>query len=165
MTKLRVHELAKELGMENKELMDVLAKKHVEVKSHMSSLSDEVVESCAEHVQGKQEQRQKMLRKRKILCRYPPAEFKKRKPSSIRSASGKWTEWTGCSTFRASGRRKKRTASGIRFQRISSGPPGKRTSGKWRKQKTAGRTSFRQPSVRRRTEKRISSGSSGFQKK
>ena len=44
MTKLRVHELAKELGMENKELMDVLAKKHVEVKSHMSSLSDEVVE-------------------------------------------------------------------------------------------------------------------------
>ena len=27
MTKLRVHELAKELGMENKELMDVLAKK------------------------------------------------------------------------------------------------------------------------------------------
>ena len=43
MTKLRVHELAKELGMENKELMDILAKKNVEVKSHMSSLPDEVV--------------------------------------------------------------------------------------------------------------------------
>ncbi len=44
MTKMRVHELAKELGMENKELIDVLAKKHVDVKSHMSSLEDHVVE-------------------------------------------------------------------------------------------------------------------------
>jgi translation initiation factor IF-2 len=44
MTKMRVHELAKELGMENKELMDVLTSKHIDVKSHMSSLSDEVVE-------------------------------------------------------------------------------------------------------------------------
>ncbi|GAA0795828.1 hypothetical protein GCM10008910_15370 [Faecalicatena orotica] len=44
MTKMRVHELAKELGMENKELMDVLVKKNVEVKSHMSSLSDDVVD-------------------------------------------------------------------------------------------------------------------------
>ncbi len=44
MTKMRVHELAKELGMENKELIDVLAKNHVDVKSHMSSLEDNVVE-------------------------------------------------------------------------------------------------------------------------
>ncbi len=43
MTKMRVHELAKELGMENKELMDMLAKKNVETKSHMSSLDDDVV--------------------------------------------------------------------------------------------------------------------------
>lgn len=41
---MRVHELAKELGMENKELIDVLAKNHVDVKSHMSSLEDNVVE-------------------------------------------------------------------------------------------------------------------------
>ena len=31
MTKLRVHELAKELGMENKDLMEILEKKNVEV--------------------------------------------------------------------------------------------------------------------------------------
>jgi translation initiation factor IF-2 len=43
MTKMRVHELAKELGMENKEIMDMLAKKNVEIKSHMSSLEDDVV--------------------------------------------------------------------------------------------------------------------------
>ena len=41
MTKLRVHELAKELGMDNKELLDILAKKKVEVKSHMSSLEEQ----------------------------------------------------------------------------------------------------------------------------
>ncbi len=43
MTKMRVYELAKELGMDNKELMDMLEKKNVEVKTHMSSLEDDVV--------------------------------------------------------------------------------------------------------------------------
>ena len=39
MTKLRVHELAKELDKTNKEVMDVLKEKQVDVKSHMSTLS------------------------------------------------------------------------------------------------------------------------------
>ena len=34
MTKIRVHELAKELGMENKVLMDVLKKKEVFAKKY-----------------------------------------------------------------------------------------------------------------------------------
>ena len=44
MTKMRVHELAKELGMDNKELMEILQKKNVEVKNHMSTLEDDVTE-------------------------------------------------------------------------------------------------------------------------
>ena len=52
MTKMRVHELAKELGMDNKELMDILEKKNVEVKSHMSSLADEVVENIRKTHKG-----------------------------------------------------------------------------------------------------------------
>ena len=44
MTKMRVHELAKELGIENKELIEILQKKNVEVKNHMSSLEDSVAE-------------------------------------------------------------------------------------------------------------------------
>ena len=44
MTKMRVHELAKELGMENKEILDILKKKNVEVKNHMSTLEDNVTE-------------------------------------------------------------------------------------------------------------------------
>ena len=38
---MRVHELAKELGFENKEFIDKLKKVGVEVKSHLSGLSDE----------------------------------------------------------------------------------------------------------------------------
>ena len=38
MGKMRVHELAKELGLENRALLDILAKKKVEVKNHMNSL-------------------------------------------------------------------------------------------------------------------------------
>ncbi len=52
MTKMRVHELAKELGIENKALMDMLGKKNVEVKSHMSSLADEVVEEIRNERKG-----------------------------------------------------------------------------------------------------------------
>ena len=46
MTKMRVHELAKELGMENKELIELLGKNKVDVKSHMSS----VTADTAEHI-------------------------------------------------------------------------------------------------------------------
>ena len=50
MTKMRVHELAKELGMDNKELMEMLEKKNVEVKTHMSSLEDNVVNDIRKNV-------------------------------------------------------------------------------------------------------------------
>ena len=43
MGKMRVHELAKELGLENKALLDILAKRKVEVKNHMNSLEESVV--------------------------------------------------------------------------------------------------------------------------
>ena len=44
MAKLRVYELAKELGKESKDVLTVLASKNIEVKSHASSLSDEQVD-------------------------------------------------------------------------------------------------------------------------
>ncbi len=40
MTKMRVHELAKELGIDNKELVDILQKKNIAVKNHMSTIED-----------------------------------------------------------------------------------------------------------------------------
>ena len=48
MTKMRVHELAKELGLESKELLDILTKKEIPVKSHASSLESEIVEKLRE---------------------------------------------------------------------------------------------------------------------
>ena len=52
MTKMRVHELAKELGIENKELIEILQKKNVEVKNHMSSLEDSVAEEIRREHSG-----------------------------------------------------------------------------------------------------------------
>ena len=44
MAKIRVHELAKELERENKEIIAALQKLGVEAKSHMSAVEDEDVE-------------------------------------------------------------------------------------------------------------------------
>ncbi len=53
MTKMRVHELAKELGMDNKELLDILKNKNVDVKNHMSTLEDEVTEQIRREASAK----------------------------------------------------------------------------------------------------------------
>ncbi len=50
MTKLRVHELAKELNKTNKEILDILKGKNIEVKSHMSSLEDSEVDAVKKAV-------------------------------------------------------------------------------------------------------------------
>jgi translation initiation factor IF-2 len=44
MTRMRVHELAKELNMNNKDLLDRLIKLGIQVKNHMSTLTDSAVE-------------------------------------------------------------------------------------------------------------------------
>ncbi|WP_027369593.1 translation initiation factor IF-2 [Desulfovermiculus halophilus] len=44
-TKMRVRELSAELGLSNKELLHILREENIQVKSHMSGLSDEQVES------------------------------------------------------------------------------------------------------------------------
>ena len=55
MTKIRVHELAKELKKSNKEILDFLQEKKVEVKSHMSSLTDEQENMVKDAFGGKKE--------------------------------------------------------------------------------------------------------------
>ena len=40
MSKKRVYEVAKDLGVENKVVIDALKKHNVEVKSHMSTVED-----------------------------------------------------------------------------------------------------------------------------
>ncbi len=43
MSKIRIHEYAKEIGLTSKEIIDFLESKKVEVKSHMSSIEDDVL--------------------------------------------------------------------------------------------------------------------------
>lgn len=59
MTKLRVHELAKELEKTNKEVLDFLKKENVDVKSHMSSLEEEQVLMVKKAFSSNQEEAKK----------------------------------------------------------------------------------------------------------
>ena len=43
MSKLRIHELARELGRQNKEVIEFLKSRGVEVKSHMSMVDEPLI--------------------------------------------------------------------------------------------------------------------------
>ena len=75
MSNLRVHELAKNLGMTSKDLIAILAKEGISAKSHMSSLDAEAVELITE-----------LLKKDKTTPAAPPVQaepavVKKTKPA------------------------------------------------------------------------------------
>jgi translation initiation factor IF-2 len=55
MSKIRVYELARELSLTNKALMDKLKKMEIQVGSHMSSLEDDVVQRIKAVIFGKKE--------------------------------------------------------------------------------------------------------------
>jgi translation initiation factor IF-2 len=80
MTKIRVYELAKELGMENKELLDLLHReKLAEVKSHSSTLEDEAATLIRQAVA---EQR-KAAAKAKPAAPVKPAAEKPAAPAKV----------------------------------------------------------------------------------
>ena len=53
MSKMKVYELAKELGKSSKELLEFLGGKNIEVKSHMSSIENETIEMVRKAFGGK----------------------------------------------------------------------------------------------------------------
>jgi translation initiation factor IF-2 len=74
MAKIRVYELAKELQMENKVLVDLIREMGIDIKSHSSSISDEEVSLIKGHLKGTkslvvEEQRVKstVIRRRKKI--------------------------------------------------------------------------------------------------
>src|SRR3989442_12713993 len=52
---MRVHELAKELGVSSKALMDLLASMKIQLKSHSSTLDETTVERVRRRVKGQAE--------------------------------------------------------------------------------------------------------------
>ncbi len=89
MAKFRVHELAKELNKNNKEIIDFLLEKGVDIKSHMSVVPDDAVEDIKKAFGKKSEQSEKPAEDAK--------EEKPKKKNIIRvfrqqNASGKFPE-------------------------------------------------------------------------
>jgi len=83
MAKMRVYELAKELEMANKELLERIGSLGIQVKGHMSSLDDEQANLVRDMVEGRSEQRieEKRIRRgvirrrRKIVKTKPEPEL------------------------------------------------------------------------------------------
>src|SRR5712692_9067667 len=84
---MRVHELAKDLGLSSKGMMDLLASMNVPVRSHSSTLDDATVERVRRRVKGQAEPKpaepsrvaktasgERILGMRKITPPPPPLE-------------------------------------------------------------------------------------------
>jgi len=75
MAKIRVYELAKELGMSHKALLDKIMQLDIDVRSHMSSLEDDAVKLIKEQVAGKKAEDEKnkptVIRRRKTNADTP----------------------------------------------------------------------------------------------
>src|SRR2546425_7951134 len=59
---MRVHELAKELGVSSKTVMDLLASMKIPLKSHSSTLDDATVDRVRRHVKGRAEAKPEPVR-------------------------------------------------------------------------------------------------------
>ena len=69
---MRVHELAKELDKTNKEVLDLLKEKNIEVKSHMSSITDEQVQMVKNHYNGPKVEPKAEAPKKKMAMVFRP---------------------------------------------------------------------------------------------
>ena len=81
MAKVRVHELARDLNMTNKLLLAKLNDMDIDVKSHMSSLDDAVIEEIKESLFGTKKEnieetriKPTVIRRRRTKAKVEPAE-------------------------------------------------------------------------------------------
>ena len=85
MAKLRVYELAKELDVPNKDLLERISNLGIQIKGHMSSLDEEQAQLVRDMVHGRSQQliveervrRGVIRRRRKIVKAEPPPEPEK----------------------------------------------------------------------------------------
>ena len=78
MSKLRVYELAQELNKTNKEVLDYLKEKKIEVKSHMSTLEEKEEKMVREAFSGKKEDKSEGKEENKGAGRKPAERLKKK---------------------------------------------------------------------------------------
>ena len=85
MSKIRVHELAKELDKPNKDIMQILSDNKIEVKSHMSTLTEDDVKLVKNYYHkqttaGKEEPAGKMEEKKTLSLLTGKRNRKKKRP-------------------------------------------------------------------------------------
>ena len=78
MSKLRVYELAQEINKTNKEVLDYLKEKKIEVKSHMSTLEEKDEKMVREAFSGKKEDKSEGKEENKAAGRKPAERLKKK---------------------------------------------------------------------------------------
>lgn len=120
MTKIRVHELAKELGVDNKDLMEALKKKDVDVKSHMSSLEDHVVAELKkefgkpQNKEQSEEKKEETPKKKTFMQVFRPQNAKNsgrgasNRPAGTRTGAGRVTTRPAAGTNTASAEKPKK---------------------------------------------------------
>ncbi len=69
MAKLRVYELAKDLNMTNKALLNKLKELNIDAKSHMSSLEDSAVKQIKTNLFGKSRQKEDLKVRPSVIRR------------------------------------------------------------------------------------------------
>ena len=89
MAKIRIYELARELNMTNKQLLEKLEELGIPVKSHMSSVEDPEIDSIKAKIRGKKQPelveeriRPSVIRRRKVKAPAKPA------PTEVEPADG-----------------------------------------------------------------------------
>ena len=78
MPKSRIYEIAQELNKTNKEVIEFLKKKKVEVKSHMSTLEEKDEKMVREAFSGKKEDKSEVKEDNKGAGRKPAERLKKK---------------------------------------------------------------------------------------
>ena len=72
MSKMRIHELAKELGKTNKEILDIVGKKEPEIQSHMASITEEMVAYVKKTIKPIEEKTEDSHKKKKSAFVFRP---------------------------------------------------------------------------------------------
>ena len=108
MAKIRIYELARDLNMTNKVLLEKIRNMDIDVKSHMSSLEDEVVSKVKANLFGKKVEEVEITRikptiirrRRKVVKEEPvmvesvpePAELEQVSPAEVEPVAPEPTE-------------------------------------------------------------------------
>ncbi len=74
MAKIRVYELAKDLNMTNRALLNKMKELKIEVKSHMSSLENSAVSAIKRSLLGKDKSKKDVKIRPSVIRRRKPAE-------------------------------------------------------------------------------------------